>query len=94
MTALKSLYSHHDVACELLDKGSFEEAGRELVNASVGIKGILLAEHPRTLGCLFDLLMYLRGRKRLEVGLIGAPAVLRAASLFRRAIPWVRSAAK
>jgi hypothetical protein len=70
MLALKNLFSHHDLACKLLDKGSFDEAGRELGNASVGIQEILSAEHPRTLGSLFDLIMLLRGRRRPEIARI------------------------
>ena len=67
MMALKNLFSHHEVACKLLDNGLFDEAGRELGNASIGIKEILLTEHPRTLASLFDLIMLLRGRRRPEI---------------------------
>jgi hypothetical protein len=51
-------------------KRSFNESGRELSNASIGIREILSAEHPRTLGSLFDLIMLLRGRRRPEIARI------------------------
>jgi tetratricopeptide (TPR) repeat protein len=70
MTALKGLFSHHEIACRLLEKSSFEEAGRVLVNSSANIKSILSAEHPRTLGALFDLIMYLRREKRSEIAIL------------------------
>jgi hypothetical protein len=70
MTVLKNLFIHHDVACRLLDEGSFEEVERVLVNASAGIKDTFSAEHPRTVGALFDLVMYLRGRKRSKIVII------------------------
>jgi hypothetical protein len=67
MLALKNLFSHHDVACQLLDKKSFEDAGRVLNSAFAGIKDILTAEHPRTVGALFDICMYLRNRRRSDI---------------------------
>lgn len=70
MVALKNLFSHHDVACQLLDNKSFQEAGRVLNSAFAGIKDILTAEHPRTVGALFDLCMYLRNRRRSDIAMI------------------------
>lgn len=40
------------------------------MNASASIEQILAAEHPRTLGALLDLVMYLRRRGRPEISTI------------------------
>jgi hypothetical protein len=38
-----------------------------LNSAFAGIKDILTAEHPRTVGALFDICMYLRNRRRSDI---------------------------
>lgn len=70
MNGLKLLFSRHDLACQLFDRGSFDEAGKVLISASANLKSLVLAEHPRTLSALFDLSLYLARQRRSEVSTI------------------------
>jgi hypothetical protein len=67
MIPLKNLYSSHDTACSLFDRDQFEEGGRVVMAAFGHIKDIMHAEHPRTVGAIFDLSMFLRLRGRPEI---------------------------
>jgi hypothetical protein len=70
MLGLKSLYSAHDLACELLDTDRAGEAGVVLRRASAGFRDLVTAQHPRMLTALFDLFVHLIGRRRPEVAII------------------------
>ena len=67
---LNKLFIGCEVACSLLKRSLFHEAGRSLIAATAYIKNILLAEHPESLVELFRLIAYLCRRKRDEMALI------------------------
>ena len=70
MLGLKSLFSAHDLACELLDTNRASEAGVVLRRASAEFQTLVEAQHPRMLTALFDLFVHLIRRRRPEVAMI------------------------
>lgn len=67
---LIDLVSGCEVACSLLERSLFHEAGRSLIAATAKIKEILSAEHPESLFELFKLIVYVRRQKRDDMALI------------------------
>jgi hypothetical protein len=67
MIMLKNLFSRHDTACGLFDSGKFEEGGKVIMDAFGDLEAIIEAQHPRTIGAVFDLCMFLRLRHRPEI---------------------------
>ena len=70
---LNSLHPRCQLACQLFDRFSFQEAGQNLVYAAAGIGKIVLAEDPSTLRLLFFTLVYILHRNKYEI----AVAILR-----------------
>ena len=79
---LNSLYNQTLIACHLFDRNSFQEAGKALISATGRIKEIILAEEPRTLSRLFELILYVRRNGRDEI----AFAILRQFSAMAMAV--------
>ena len=57
------------LSCSLFDRGAFEEARRLLSRAFASIKTIVLAEHPRTLYELVNIVTYTIREDRPEIGI-------------------------
>ena len=58
------------IACRLFDRKCFQDAGKMLISATARIKEILLAEEPRTLGKIFQLMLLVSLAGRHEIALI------------------------
>ena len=65
--SLDTFYGGIMAACQMLDRGAFDEAGRALVNATKDIQDIIRAEHPFTLCRILQLMACLQERKRPEI---------------------------
>ena len=70
------------LACRLLDRGSFQDAGKALVSATAGLQDIIFAEEPRTLIELFRTVLYTHYAARNEI----AFAILRQFSAMAMAV--------
>jgi hypothetical protein len=81
MKGLKALFSYHDLACQLLDRGRSHEAGQILRDAFASIQELITGQHPRTLTAIFDLTTHLIRRKRPEVASVMLKQFSRLASI-------------
>ena len=66
---LKDLVNHSLTACALFSNHRYQEAGRTLISATSKLKRILLAEHPETLGYIFNMVIGVRRVGRDEIGM-------------------------
>ena len=66
---LNGLKNRSLTACHLFSDHYYQEAGRLLISITSGLKNILLAEDPHTLGDILLTVMLVRLRRRDEIGI-------------------------
>lgn len=67
---LSNLKNHSSTICQLYSNGRYQEAGRILISLTSNFNKILLAEHPETLGQIFDIVTRVRHQGRNEIGMV------------------------
>ena len=82
LAQLDVLYHQTQLACRLFDRNSFQDAGKTLVSATARIRDIVFAEEPKTLICLFQLVLDTHHKERDEI----AFAILRQFSAMAMAV--------